>query len=111
MWPDAGHLQDVLQSAKRALSYIDGLTADDFVRDIKTQDAVLWRLTVIGEAANNMSAATRDAIPLPWSQIIGMRHVAVHHYEKLQMPRVWGTVHDRVPELVSRIEEFLRGMP
>jgi uncharacterized protein with HEPN domain len=111
MSPDLGHLRDILTSGKRALSYIAGHTADDFMNDFLMQDAVLWRLAVIGEAANNMTPATRDAISLPWSQIIGMRHIAIHHYQKLQMPRVWSTVHDRVPELVERVEEFLREIP
>jgi uncharacterized protein with HEPN domain len=111
MSPDLGHLRDILTSAERALSYIAGLTVDEFIRDFKTQDAVLWRLAVIGEAANNMTPATRDEIPLPWSQIIGMRHVAIHHYHKLQMPRVWDTVRVHVPDLVARVEEFLRDIP
>ncbi len=111
MSPDIGHLQDILESGKRALSYVAGRTAEEFNQSFLIQDAVLWRLAVIGEAANNMTAATRDAIDLPWSQIIGMRHVVIHHYRKLQMPRVWGTVQDHIPELVMRVEDFLRGMP
>lgn len=111
MSPDLGHLQDILASSKTALAHIAGQTSDDFLNDGKTQDAVLWRLSVIGEAANNMTDATRTAIPLPWSQIIGMRHIAIHHYRKLEMTRVWNTVHDRVPELVTRVEGFLRGIP
>jgi uncharacterized protein with HEPN domain len=111
MSPDVGHLQDILASGKRALSYIEGKDLSLFLAEFMMQDAVLWRLAVIGEAANNMSVATRDAIDLPWPQIIGMRHVAIHHYQKLQMPRVWNTVHDHVPELVTRVEEFLRDLP
>ncbi|HYC59059.1 MAG TPA: HepT-like ribonuclease domain-containing protein [Thermoanaerobaculia bacterium] len=111
MSPDVGHLQDIVAPAKRALSYLEGQNIDGFLRDIKTQDAVLWRLAVIGEASNNMTQGTRDAIALPWPQIIGMRHVAIHHYQKLQMPRVWDTVHEHVPELVAKVEEFLQGIP
>jgi uncharacterized protein with HEPN domain len=111
MSPDVGHLQDILASAKRALSYVAGQRIEEFLSDIRTQDAVLWRLAVIGEAANNMTSGTRDSIELPWSQIIGMRHVAIHHYQKLQMPRVWDTVQDHLPELVSRVEAFLQELP
>jgi uncharacterized protein with HEPN domain len=111
MSPDVGHLQDILASARIAPDHIAAHTPEQFVDDVKTQDAVLWRLAVIGEAANNMTAATRDAISLPWSQIIGIRHIAIHHYRKLDMPRIWMTVHDRLPELVARVEEHLRGIP
>ena len=111
MSPDVGHLQDILASAKRALSYVAGQSVDDFLRDLKTQDAVLWRLAVIGEAANHMTAGTRAAIELPWSQIIGMRHIAIHHYQKLQMPRVWSTVQENLPDLVARVDAFLQELP
>jgi uncharacterized protein with HEPN domain len=111
MSPDLGRLQDILASSKTALAHIAGQTSDAFLGDIETQDAVLWRLAVIGEAANNMTDATREAIPLPWSQIIGMRHIAIHQYRKIEMTRVWSTVSDRVPELVTRVEDFLRGVP
>jgi uncharacterized protein with HEPN domain len=111
MSPDLGHLQDMLNAARIALSHTAGLTLDAFLEDGKTQDAVLWRLAVIGEAANNTTPSTRQSVSLPWSQIIGMRHVAIHHYRKLDMRRIWATVNDRLPELAVAIEDFLREIP
>lgn len=97
----------MLSSAERALSYTNGFALAEFMADLKTQDAVLWRLAVIGEAANNVSAQTRRAIPLEWSDIIGMRHVVVHHYRKLLMPRIWSTVREDLPGLITEIEAYL----
>ena len=111
MSPDLGHLHDMLGSARIATAHLAGMTLETFLNDVKTQDSVLWRLAVIGEAANNVTAGTREAIALPWSQIIGMRHVAIHHYRKLDMRRIWITVSDRLPELSGAIEEFLRDIP
>lgn len=111
MSPDLGHLQDMLSAARTAMAHVAGVTLDSFLRDVKTQDAVLWRLAVIGEAANNVTPASQAAIPLPWSQIIGMRHVAIHHYRKLDMARIWATVNDHLPELAAAIEEFLKDIP
>jgi uncharacterized protein with HEPN domain len=111
MSPDLGHLRDIEASATLALSHISEQTMETFLADTKTQDAVLWRLAVIGEAANKMTNATRQAIDVPWHQVIGMRHVAIHHYRKLDMARIWGTVHERVPDLLLRVNEFLRDIP
>lgn len=86
MSPDLGHLQDMLSAARTAMAHLAGMTLDSFLRDVKTQDAVLWRLAVIGEAANNVTPASQAAIQLPWSQIIGMRHVAIHHNGKCDTP-------------------------
>ncbi len=101
----------MLESCHTALSHIEGRTSDEFLRDVKTQDAVLWRLAVIGEAANHLTPATRDAIDVPWSQIIGMRHIAIHHYRKLDMGRVWAAVADRVPELFAKLDAYMREIP
>ena len=65
----------------------------------------------LGEAANNVTPGTQSAIAIPWSQIIGMRHVAIHHYRKLDMRCIWTTVNDRLPELSAAIEEFLKDIP
>jgi uncharacterized protein with HEPN domain len=111
MSPDLGHLQDMLSSARISIAHVNGTTLEGFLQDVKMQDAVLWRLAVIGEAANNVTPATQAAMPLPWSQIIGMRHVAIHHYRKLDMRRIWATVNDRLPELAAAIEDFLKDIP
>jgi len=111
MSPDLGHLRDIVVSATIALSHISDHTMESFIVDTKTQDAVLWRLAVIGETANNMTDATRAAIDAPWHQIIGMRHVAIHHYRKLDMTRIWGTVRDRAPDLLVQVNEFLQDIP
>ena len=101
----------MLSSARIAAAHVAAVTLEGFLQDTKTQDAVLWRLAVIGEAANNVTAGTQAAIAIPWSQIIGMRHVAIHHYRKLDMRRIWTTVNDRLPELSAAIEDFLKDIP
>ena len=47
----AGYLLDMLRSAEAIQDYIRGCDREEFLRDAKTQDAVLRRLLVIGEAA------------------------------------------------------------
>ena len=96
----------MLQSATYALGYTNDMTLPEFIDDPKTQDAVLWRLAVIGEAANNVSQPTRAALRIEWSEIIGMRHVVIHHYRKLMMPRIWSTVREDLPRLIAAIESF-----
>ena len=108
---DPGLLEDILREARLALEFVAGLTKEDFFHDAKTQHAVVRCIEIIGEAANNLSEETYNAVTLPWSEIIGMRHIAIHHYRKLDPERVWNTIHEHVPELVGRIEEFLRDIP
>lgn len=108
MSPDEGFLQDMLEEARLALTFVAGMSQDDFLSDVKTQHAVVRSLEVIGEAANQVSGETRTHLStVPWAEVIGQRHVAIHHYRKLQMPRIWRTVHEALPPLIVELERHL----
>ncbi|MXV78245.1 DUF86 domain-containing protein, partial [Candidatus Poribacteria bacterium] len=49
--------------------------------DIKTQDAVIRNLEVIGEATKNLSSELRNRYPsVPWKGMAGARDRLIHHY-------------------------------
>ena len=97
----------MLNEARAALEFVDGVDETQFLQDRKTQHAVVRCLEIIGEAASRVSAETRAKLAIPWKDIIAQRHIAIHHYGKLQMPRVWATVRDDLPPLVKLLEEFI----
>jgi uncharacterized protein with HEPN domain len=108
MSPDDGFLQDMLDEARLALTFVAGMSDTEFLADVKTQHAVVRSLEVIGEAANQVSATTRAQLAsVRWAEVIGQRHVAIHHYRKLQMPRIWRTVHEALPPLIAFLDEQL----
>ena len=88
------------------MSYVAGMEESAFRSDLKTQDAVVYRLGVIGEAARWTSDAARAAIPMDWSAIIGMRHRLFHGYREIKLDLVWFTVTDDLPVLVAAIERY-----
>ena len=104
---DQAHLQDMLDSAKQAASYVRGQTFDQFWDDAKTRDAVAMRLQAIGEAAGRVSPATAAAVPaLPIHQMRGLRNRSAHTYSKVDFKEVWKvTQHDRKP-LISELEKY-----
>ena len=60
---DKDYLGDIQDSAKRIASYTEDLTYDGFMKDSKTQDAVVRNLEVIGEATKNLSNRLRKQHP------------------------------------------------
>jgi uncharacterized protein with HEPN domain len=72
------------------------------------QDAVAYRIGIIGEAARNVSAATKAAIDLDWSAMMGMRNRLFHGYRDTNIPTLWKTVRMDLPEVVSLIGPFLQ---
>jgi uncharacterized protein with HEPN domain len=105
---DEGLLEDMLREARMALVFVEGMSEADFVGDDKTRYAVVRCLEIIGEAASGISEETRKRIAaIPWSVVIGQRHVAIHHYRRLETPRIWATVKDDLPPLITAIEAYL----
>jgi uncharacterized protein with HEPN domain len=107
---DPGLLYDIVLAAQKALRYTDTLSAEQFLADELTQDAVLRHVTIIGEAANRISGSTRAAIDLPWKRIVGQRQVVVHDYGRIDMALIWATVRNDLPPLVAAIEQHLSAL-
>lgn len=47
---DKEFLLDILEACNRILAYTEGMSYEEFLEDIKTQDAVLRNIEIIGEA-------------------------------------------------------------
>jgi uncharacterized protein with HEPN domain len=79
---DNALLTDILESARIILQHIAGLKRDDFLTDLRAQDAVVRRFEIIGEAARHLSPEAVKALPdVPWKLVIGMRNILIHDYD------------------------------
>jgi len=108
MQRDKGHLFDILESARLALSYIEHKSLETFLQDTQCQDAVIRRLEIIGEASRRLSDETRQTLPeIPWREIIGMRNMLIHDYDDIDMKIVWDTVNDHLDPLIKILDKVV----
>lgn len=64
------YLLDILQSSEMIQRFISGMDRTAFEEDIKTQDAVIRRIEVIGEALRRLTPEFRSHhTGIPWQQI------------------------------------------
>jgi len=102
------YLIQMLERAERIFEYTEG-GQDQFLRDRKTQDAVLRSFEVMGEAAKRVPESIRSQAPeIPWKRLAGFRDVLIHQYEGVDLGEVWKRVSEDLPPLVQSIEILLR---
>ncbi|OGP83439.1 MAG: hypothetical protein A2Y95_05680 [Deltaproteobacteria bacterium RBG_13_65_10] len=101
---DTTYLLDMLDAARLAVEYAEGKTLQAFKNDTLCQDAIVRRLTIIGEAARRVSKETRNLLSgIPWVRIVGMRNLMVHVYDEVDLDLVWGTVQNDLPVLIAEL--------
>ncbi len=100
-------LQDMWQAIVSIESFAVP-TYDAFLEDEKTQDAIMFNLIIMGEAANRISEEFQDKHPeIPWSSIIGTRNVIVHGYDQVKLQIVWDIIHKDLPTLKKSLISFV----
>jgi uncharacterized protein with HEPN domain len=104
---DRPYLQHIIDAIDSIREYTrDG--RDAFMRDAKTQDAVIRKFEIIGEATKRLDAETKARRPdIAWREIAGLRDVLIHNYMGVNLKRVWGVVEHRLQPLRKAIQELL----
>jgi len=74
-------LQDMLDTALEALSYVQGRTWDHYDQHREAVRALTMVIGIIGEIAAQLTDETKQTYPdIPWREIIGMRNRMYHGY-------------------------------
>ena len=71
-------LNDIIESINDIQNYLKGYSRNEFIQEKKTQDAVIRRLQIIGEAVKNIPETIKDENPFRWREIAGFRDILVH---------------------------------
>ena len=99
---------DVLIAADKLELYLAGFTFEMFLRESKTQSAVIRELTVIGEAVKQLSEEFREQHPsVDWRGFAGMRDILTHQYFRVDEEEVWKAATVDCPELAAYLRPLL----
>ena len=104
-------LLHILECIEAIEEYTQDMNREAFMEDRKTQDAVLRKLEIIGEAVKNIPHGFREKYPeIPWKQIAGTRDVLIHEYFGVDLELVWEIVERDLPELKEKIRKILKDL-
>ncbi|MEO8491358.1 DUF86 domain-containing protein [Pseudomonas sp.] len=105
------YLDHIRQATVDAISFVEGLSKEEFLEDRRTQQAVVMSLVIIGEASTKIMDQYTDFAEghaqIPWRSMRCMRNRIAHGYFDINLDVVWDTIQTALPELL----EHLPGAP
>jgi uncharacterized protein with HEPN domain len=113
---DPAYLWDMLEAARAAVDYVGDLTMDDFLASQRERTimrlAVERQLEILGEAARRVSSQFREAHPeVPWREIVGLRNVISHEYDRVNYDAIYRIVRNSLPALIATLEPLIPPLP
>jgi uncharacterized protein with HEPN domain len=110
MQRDQQSLLDIVDSITLIFEYVTDW--DDFVQSIKDQDAVIRRLTIIGEATKRLSMDFRASHPhVPWKEMAGLRDVVVHEYDEIDLAILKPVIEIELAKVLQDLQPLIPPAP
>lgn len=83
------YVEDIIRAMEDALSFVEGMGYDDFVKDKRTFYAVIRAIEIVGEAVKKIPISVRKQYSeIPWKEMAGMRDKLIHEYFRVDLRRV-----------------------
>lgn len=102
-------LKHIIESIEAIEQYTKDLSSEEnFLEDQESQDSVIRRLEIIGEAIKSLPEETKEqATEIAWRKIVAMRNLLIHEYFGIELSLVWRVVHNDLPSLKNEIIALL----
>lgn len=100
-------VSDMIHAIESIESY-HVFSLEAFLNDEKTQDAIMFNIIILGEAANRIGQEFQEKHPeIPWSSIIGTRNVIVHGYDQIKLQIVWDILTKDLSSLKNKLQSII----
>lgn len=104
-------LKHIMECIELIEKYTKNLSRREFLENTKTQDAVIRRIEVIGEASKNIPKSFKNKYPgIPWKKIAGMRDILTHEYFGVDLHLTWNVTQKDIPKLKRKIAHIIKNI-
>lgn len=108
MRDDSIRLRHMLDAAREAVSFAQAKSRSDLDENRILVLSLVKSIEIVGEAASRVSQEMQARHPhIPWADIVAMRNRLIHAYFDVDLDRVWDTVTDDLPPLITALESII----
>ena len=102
----------MLALAREAIEQFKDVSESEFAARRLYQTSLAWYLQGIGEAAARVSDPSRALVPgIPWTQVVGTRHIISHEYDRLRADKLWKVLRVHLPMMVEHLQAGIHLLP
>ena len=101
------YLDDILEAISQIRLYVHGMNQEEFTKDRKTRDAVIYNLEIIGEAAGKLPEEFLKRVPqVEWRKIRALRNILIHEYFGINLSILWDVVQNKLGQLEAACNQL-----
>ena len=109
---DEQRIDHMLNALEALVRNSQGINREILYTEDNVTKVLMYDLIVLGEAANNITAAFVQSHPeVEWSDIAGLRHKLVHDYAGVNFDILWNVVSKDIPALLPKIKAIHNALP
>lgn len=109
---DEARVRHMFQALDKVLEKSRGLSRADLVEGEDNTELIIHYLTILGEAANNVSSEFCSLHPeVDFKNMAGLRHKLVHDYANIDMDVIWEVVTCDVPSQYPLLKALCDSIP
>jgi uncharacterized protein with HEPN domain len=102
-------LEDMLEAGRSITRFVSGKGWNDFRDDEILRSGVYYQFVIIGEALSQLRKRDADTVDRisEADRIVGFRNQIIHGYGKIDDEITWRVVEQKLPILISDLENLL----
>lgn len=105
---DSYYMSHAINEIDIIIGYTKGLSYEEIFSDLKTTDAIMFRLTQMVEYIKSISIAFKEFHnEVPWNDIVGFRNKIVHEYGKTDFTTVYEVLSNEIYQLKELFDSNL----
>jgi uncharacterized protein with HEPN domain len=105
--PDKYYMEKALSEIEAIIQYTNGLSFEEFMCDVKTIDASMFRLQQMIEHIKEIPSNFKEKhSEIPWVDIVGFRNRIVHEYGKTDYTTVYEIITVNIYQLKELFENI-----